>query len=193
MDLRDLTYLLLGLVVSAILSFTCSFAFAMDPYKHLPTADELNSAIDREGAKAVLWEGLWSEGNGNVFESLMGKIQSGDAKWLRLAARLRPVSDAGASEQLDAAVSDALPRAPGRVLRVTTLSDGADRYSIPSICSGRFLLRKDYPPEKASRWYEDSERALLGFKAADLEAKRTACLAEVRRSHHLSLTRKAER
>lgn len=175
-------------LMAAILALSCAVAFALEPYKRLPPAEELKAAIDREGAKTVLWQGLWSGDGGKVFDSLTGQIRSGDAQWLRLAARLRAVSDAAASELLDGAMSDALPRAPGRVLRVITLSDDPGGFSLGSICSGRFLVREGDAPETVLRWYENSERALLAFRAAEVEAKRTACLAEVKRRHHLLLT-----
>ncbi len=170
--------------LALLLSLACTAAFGLEPYQKLPTVDELNAAIGREGAKEVLWKGLRPADDGKVFGALIEKVQSGDARWLQVAARLRPVSDAGASERLDGAVSDALPRAPGRVLRIAEPGAAPGGFSIASICSGRFLLTEDSTPEKAKRWYENSERALMGFRSSALESKRIACLAEVKRSHH---------
>ena len=170
--------------LALVLSLACAAAFGLEPYQKLPTVDELNAAVGREGAKEVLWKGLWPADDGKVFDALIEKIQSGDARWLQLAARLRAVSDAGASERLDGAVSDALPRAPGRVLRIAEPGAAPGGFSIASICSGRSLLMEDGAPERARRWYENSERALMGFRSATLESKRIACLAEVKRSHH---------
>jgi len=170
--------------LAMILSLGCAAAFGLEPYQKLPTAGELNAAIGREGAREVLWKGLWPADNGKVLGALIEKIRSGETGWLQLAARLRPVSDAAASEKLDSAVSDALPRAPGRVLRIAELGAAPGSFSIASICSGPSLRTEDSAPESARRWYENSERALMGFRSPALESKRTACLAEVKRSHH---------
>jgi hypothetical protein len=170
--------------LALILSLGCAAASGLEPYQKLPTVDELDAAIAREGAREVLWKGLRPADDGKVFDALIEKIRSGETRWLQLAARLRPVSEAAASERLDSAVGDALPRAPGRVLRIAEPGAAPGSFSIASICSGRFLLREDSAPENARRWYENSERALMGFRSAALESKRIACLAEVKRGHH---------
>jgi hypothetical protein len=155
---------------------------AAEPYKVLPPPDDLNAAVDRDGARAVLSKGLWSDGETPVFDSFLEKVRTGDRQWLRLAARLRSASDAGASEGLDGAMSDALPRAPEEVLRVCTLGDEPGSFSITSICSGRFNLWAEEPPERAQQWYEKAERAISGYRSTELEAKRSACLSEIRQS-----------
>jgi len=79
-------------------------------------------------------------------------------------------------------MSDALPQAPGEVLRLCTLGDDPGSFSITSICSGRHNLWTEEAPEKAEQWYKKAERAISSYRSTELEAKRSACLSEIRRS-----------
>jgi hypothetical protein len=49
-------------------------------------------------------------------DHLYKQIATGNAAWLRIAAKLKPGSDAASSLLLNGAVGEALPRAPYRVL-----------------------------------------------------------------------------
>ena len=167
------------IVLTVVLLFACTKAFALTPYKQLPSGDELRAAIDREGARTVFWSGLWRDDSGAVFNAFVEKVASGEVQWLDLATRLRPASDAGASEGLDGAVSGALPRNPTAVLALSSLADSPGQFSIASVCSGRFYLWAEEPAEKARQWYVDAERAVSKVTAQGLSAKRSACLTVI--------------
>jgi hypothetical protein len=170
------------LIVAAAISLVSIQVAAMPPYKQLPSLDELRAAINSEGAHEVLWNGLWAKDSGQVFDAFVEKVALGDVEWLTLAGRLKPVSDAGASEGLDGALSGALLHNPSATLNLSSLIDSPRQFSIASICSGRFYLWAEEPVEKARKWYEDARNAVSNIKLESLAAKRNACLAVIQES-----------
>lgn len=89
-------------------------AFASDK-SNLSTPDEITSAVKAEGAEKVIRQ---------IFESdawqvhVYPGISSGDPQWLQVAKILRPSTDAGASEEMNNALSLALLKRPYAVLPV---------------------------------------------------------------------------
>ena len=79
-----------------------------------PSANNVLSAIHVRGPKRVLME--YVSGKGQVWRQIIRKIQSGDPRWLAVAAAFKPASDAGYSEDLNFAVAEALPKNPQGVL-----------------------------------------------------------------------------
>lgn len=61
--------------------------------------------------------------------NLLDKIATGDPEWLKVAKGLARAADAGASEQLDAAVGEALYDAPDKVLE-----NSLSVFSLDAIC-----------------------------------------------------------
>ncbi|NIA03659.1 MAG: hypothetical protein GWP12_03925, partial [Nitrospirae bacterium] len=82
-----------------------------------PSAQAVLNRIANEGGRKVLWD-LWE--HQRDFEQVTSGIESGDPSWLKVAAALKPYSDAGASLSINYAVARALPKAPERVLALTT-------------------------------------------------------------------------
>jgi hypothetical protein len=164
------TAILIGMFVSA---------YAEEPFQVLPSPAELHAAIDREGPRAVLWDRLFADARGPAFDPFLTRVESGDSDWLGLAARLKPVSDAGVSLMLDQAVAAALPRAPDQVLGIAVAGDVAGTFSLRVLCSGRVFL-VDEPRRRVFAWFEKTERALLKLRATNLAAKRTECLSHLR-------------
>jgi hypothetical protein len=176
-----------------ILSLITTSAIGVDRYQQLPTTEEINSAINRQGAAVVL-RGLWDQDSTAVFDQLIAKIEAGDVNWIRLAARLRKASDAGSSEMLDGAMSNAIRNAPVEVLLVTDLGGDLGGFSIASICSGRFNLMDEDSPKKITTWYTEAERALMKLRPSSVAEKQSACLVELRRSRkHWLDKKKAEK
>ena len=68
------------------------------------TAGSVMERVQQKGAAAAL-ESLFEAPQ---WESILDGIAGGGAGWLRVAGALRQVSDAGASEDLDVAISEAL-------------------------------------------------------------------------------------
>jgi hypothetical protein len=52
------------------------------------------------------------------WDGVLNGVASGEIGWLGVAATLRPVSDAHASETLEMAIQEALPKNPAGVLRL---------------------------------------------------------------------------
>lgn len=104
------------------------------PYRQLPPPEVVRRDIRREGAAGVLWKKL---NDGEPFYAFLREVASGDSRWLNVAALLKPVADAGASEMLDGALSEALAKAPRRVLPL--LSDTGPGFTFGDVCSGDLL------------------------------------------------------
>src|SRR5690242_20060439 len=109
-----------------LMMMLCTLSVYAGPQARL-SAKALLGQVDTDGAKTVLWR-LWDDKKS--FEQVMDGIESGDKDWLALAAKFRPVSDAGATESLYISVSAALARVPERVLEMT----GAG-FPIDDVCT----------------------------------------------------------
>ena len=96
-----------------------------------PTAQALLKRISIEGGHKVLWD-LWE--HEREFGRVISGIESGDPSWLKIAASLRPFSDAAASLSLDYAVAIALPKAPDRVLALV-----GHGFNLELICTSPFI------------------------------------------------------
>ncbi len=82
---------------------------------HTVQADKVLTDVDVQGARVVLSE-LWLDND--QWNQVIRNIGRGNEKWLKIAARLRPVADAGSAEELDEAIFFALQPAPVAVLRL---------------------------------------------------------------------------
>ena len=96
-----------------------------------PTAQDLLKRVSSEGGHKVLWD-LWE--HESEFRRVLSGIESGDPSWLKVAAALRPFSDAGASLSLNYAVALALPKAPDRVLALV-----GHGFDLEDICTSPFI------------------------------------------------------
>jgi len=132
------------------------------------TAEDLLRQIDTEGSRSVLNQ-LWD--NGEAFDHVCDMIELADAKWLEVARRLRPASDAGASLSLDYSVARALPRAPERVLAL--IGNG---FAIQNICTSPFI---EPEPGVAEEYQRRTAAALRRIRTANLSAIAIECLNRV--------------
>ena len=105
--MRNMTVFLL------VLALASQAAVAADR----PSAQAVLNRVANEGERKVLWD-LWQ--HEREFGQVTSGIESGDPAWLEVAAALKPFSDAGASLSINYAVARALPKAPERVLALTT-------------------------------------------------------------------------
>src|SRR5208282_6035273 len=99
--------------------------------------------VKAQGARTVV-SSLWSDTA--RWNEVMARIGRGSQEWLKVAAALRPATDAGASEALDEAVFLALKSAPTAVLRL--LQDGM--FATQTVCSSNIGI--DYGPEESKRF-----------------------------------------
>lgn len=87
--------------------------------------DELSASTGR-AVVSRLWDGRECE------SALLDQISRGTSEWLKVALALEPYSDAAAGESLEAAMSEAMQRAPSRVLPLLDQSRFGKRLCVPS-------------------------------------------------------------
>lgn len=134
-----------------------------------PSAPLLIKRIASEGGHKVLWD-LWDQPR--QFDQVMSGIESGDPSWLKVAAALRPYSDAGASLSLAYAVARALPKAPENVLALTQQG-----FKIDDICTSPFI---EPEPGVAEAYERETLKALATVKGASLAPVAAECARQVR-------------
>lgn len=143
------------------------------PYSSLPNVDRLNADISHLGAKRVLWEKLWD--SQPAFETLLNHVESGDREWLNIAVKLRSVSDAGASEMLEASVSVALAKRPANVLAILSDERNPGTFSVVGICSDG-MLSIDKSDQEIAEWRKSAISAITKVKLRALKRIRQKCL-----------------
>lgn len=103
------------------------------------------------------------------WDAALDRIGSGDDRWLALAAQLRQGSDAGTSEAIDSALSEAIARNPAGVLR--TFGRGV---RATEVCHDRAI---EPTPGQVRAFAQTTQRALRGVADPALGPARDACLA----------------
>lgn len=134
-----------------------------------PSAQALLKRIASEGGHKVVWD-LWD--HPRQFDHVMSGIESGDPSWLKVAAALKPFSDAGASLSLTYAVAHALPKAPDKVLALTRQG-----FKVDDICTSPFI---EPEPGVAEAYERETLKALATVKDASLAPVAAACAKQVR-------------
>ncbi len=92
------------------------------------TPQTIAARVEAHGAKATLWQ-IYD--NANEWSALLKGISSGTVAWLKIANLFHPVSDAGASQELQFAVGEALERHPDNVLRIAV-----PVFDVSDVCDG---------------------------------------------------------
>ncbi|MBV9114916.1 MAG: hypothetical protein JOY67_19060 [Hyphomicrobiales bacterium] len=109
-----------------------------------------------------------SRGKGRLWNKTLANIETGDRKWLEVAASLREGTDAGSGEDLSMAVAHALLRAPERVLAMTP-----SPFPLDEICT----MPDIEPPLARYRSYiRKAKTALAGVHQAVLVEVRDRCI-----------------
>jgi hypothetical protein len=139
------------------------------------SAREARTHIEKVGAKEALhtWWGT------QAWQDVYDGIASGKAEWLQVAELLRPVSDAGASEDLSDAISNALPKNPEGVLRFVKDGKDFEEFTVEGAC---FVSPRSETKSGALRFLKASERAVKKIKAADLKDTKARCLKSLAES-----------
>ncbi len=128
-----------------------------------------------------LWDGR------NCEKALLSGLSSGKPEWLALAVKLRPHTDAWASESLADALGEAMQKAPSRVLPLIG-SGGFDK----EICLPWMM---DDSGESDNRYRQQIKRARPMFEAfinGKYEASARLCLEQVTQAEHGPLFEKHE-
>jgi hypothetical protein len=115
-----------------------------------------------------------------VFEG----ICRGDGAWLEIAALLRPAADAGAAEDLDQAMAEAIIHAPQAALTLVGNSGGpAQPFEVDFVCGNYEVLHrraKDSGLAARARWLGKQESAVRRVGDPALQGVRARCLARIR-------------
>lgn len=98
----------------------------------------------------------------------------GDARWIALAPRLAPGTDAGTSEGLGIALAHALPRNPRAVLAVLGVAGGPVSVSAGRVCGVPFI---EDTVKDLTAYRRRAARAVRGVTDPSLVRARAACLS----------------
>ncbi len=151
----------LSAIVFAVVAIASASAAPLSP-------EAIAHDIDLHGARAVV-QRLWRNGD---YERLMDRIDAGDARFIALAPKLAPGTDAGTAEELPIALAFALPRNPRAVLAVL----GPNRFPVADVCSAPFIedTVKDIPA-----YIRRAQRAVSAVDDPKLATVRDACLVQL--------------
>lgn len=152
-----------------LLAMTLGGSTAAAATADTPSAQALLKRVASEGGHKVLWD-LWD--NEQAFSRVITGIESADPSWLKVAAALKPSSDAGASLSLNYAVASALPKAPDRVLAL--IQQG---FKMDDICTSPFI---EPDPGVAEAYERKTLKALATVKTGPLAPVAAACAERVR-------------
>ncbi len=140
-------------------------------------ADSLLDAVSERGAGAVL-EDLYGR-TPALYTAVCDSIARGSARWLEVARRLKPGTDAGSAEELDKAVAFALERTPREVLRLLGAS-GSAPFPIPVVMQA--WVDSDCPDLETARAVVDRRiAAVSGVTDPTLAPTRGLCLDALKR------------
>jgi hypothetical protein len=155
--------------IIAVALIVSSFFGAAQPVELPRDPDSLAKLIEAAGPRAVL-ERAWYPSSFWAKVIVPG-IEAGSPKWLKVAALLRPGTDAGATSELRDALYEALPRNPYRVLPIL-MSEGG---SAEEVCrnAGEFV---DPPKGGIAKYLARLERSLYEPKSPKLKSMRAECL-----------------
>jgi hypothetical protein len=148
--------------------------FPGPPRAAAPSAAAAQAILDdvaRRGAKTVLDQLYAREAR---WRPVIQGVTSGHAKWLEVAAALKPATlrNLSAAQELTVAVSRALERAPANVLGV--LDEAFDTDDVCSLNTVEDSLGTDYRVALAS--VERRERAVARVGDLQLAERRDECL-----------------
>jgi len=112
------------------------------------------------------------------WSALLAGIATGAPPWLKVATTLRVVSDAGASEQLDLAVGEALEHRPADVLSLAVPT-----FSLKVLCDGPDVDDPRFDSYGLSMAaIEQRQAKLRSIQKPSLAAVRDSCIAELEKA-----------
>jgi hypothetical protein len=136
----------------------------------------LKQAIAVRGAAQVLAE-VYDKPE--RWPAIVDGISRGERGWLEIAALLRPASDAGASEDLDQAMAEALRRVPRSVLPLLT----AAQFEPEAVCGNYEALHRqgaDTSKPALLKWLREQESAVREVQEPQLRKVQDQCLRRIR-------------
>jgi hypothetical protein len=144
----------------------------------LLTPRKIKSEISREGPTQVLRR-LFEDDS--AWETVGRGIGSGSGQWLQVAAQLRSVSDAGASEGLTEAVQEALVHAPNAVLALACTVPATRCFRVEDVCGGYGpgQIEDERPLATILALVKKRKHVVKGVQEGNLAAKRQICLDQL--------------
>jgi hypothetical protein len=151
-------------------------ALAVDAKNTTPlTSATVTQRIHRQGAHETLAEIYQDE---TQWQELLAHIATGRPAWLMVAKQLRVASDAGANQQLELAVGEALEHHPANVLRIAP-----PVFDIETVCSGPDVDDARYDSYSLSiRAIERRTSRVRAVTDDSLRALRDTCIATLEKS-----------
>jgi hypothetical protein len=140
----------------------------------LSTPQSIIAALATRDCRAVVNE-LWTSDSWDKHVS--PGIKGADAKWLDIAERVRTCTDAGASEDLDDALAEALLKAPYQVLPILKRL-----WWIDGARACRFGVDSELPGGVAS-YLNRLERVLQVTPPKNVASLRNECMVGIRETH----------
>ena len=136
------------------------------------TLEMARNIVREQGAKqaaASTLDPYWGQ--------LLDSVATGASGWLDLAGELRAQSDAEASETLDAAMGEALCRAPERALRRLE----GHPFSVSRVCGNSFSKSGIRGATDEAAAIAAQQAAVESVHDAKLKARQQSCLALIRK------------
>jgi hypothetical protein len=139
------------------------------------TPEAIGSRISSVGAKPALAE-IYADQT--TWHRVIAGIASGETAWIKVSVELHRVSDAGASEQLELAVGEALGHRPLSVLKVAIPA-----FGIARVCGGPDVDDDRYNSYALSaKVIEKRKRMVRTISDPSLRAMRDKCLGSLEES-----------
>lgn len=133
------------------------------------SAEEARSLIADIGARGAM-NAWWPT---QTWQDIYDGIASGDIEWLQIAELLRRVSDAGSSEDLSDAISEALPKNPEVILRFVKDGKDFEEFTVEGAC---FASPRSEKSSEALNYLKTAEHAVKNVDAPDLQDAKVRCL-----------------
>ena len=131
------------------------------------TVPQLLQMINEKGANAVVHT-LYNDNESEWWNHIIPEISKGNNGWLTVASALEPGVDASTAEDLQGAVSEAIPHNPAGVLAI--LNDKRPLLTIEQICAFSSFPESE---DEMNKLFVNSIREMYKIKTA--EGKR--CIA----------------
>lgn len=134
------------------------------------SAEALLKAMRRDGVTVVLAAAVE---DADAWETITDRIARGERAWLEVAERLLEIAADDEAQDLEAAVGEALARAP---LRVLELADSGGEIGLAWVCAETPAFVEDPSYEERIETLARRERAVAAVKDPTLTKKRDACV-----------------
>jgi hypothetical protein len=139
------------------------------------TPGRIRREIKATGATATV-NRLWARVGRSDWDLVIEQIAMGKPEWLALVPEIKPGTDAGATEDLILALSEALPKNTSGVLKLI----GTDPIlSYDQICKSPVM--EGGTMDEVREYLASAQAALENLKDPSVEDRRMKCLAEIKK------------